>query len=151
MTDDPGITRPVVDDETAPRLALKPPPPASVYLDGAWWPRSTQLAAELPGLVARLSDRLGEVAMVDCHLNAWTEVPSQLEIAGHTVQLQGFTSDEPGSVILIGRDGRYMGQCWSSHPTPANRLHDKNWTRQQDAPTMVSLSTTRPSGPLTDP
>ncbi|CAN5780841.1 hypothetical protein BH09ACT7_BH09ACT7_33560 [soil metagenome] len=108
MDDNPGVIRPVVDDESAPRLALKPAPPASAYLDGAWWPRSTRLAAELPGLVTRLSGRLGEVAMVGYHLNAWTEVPPQLEIAGHTVQLQGFTSDEPGSVILIGRDGRYM-------------------------------------------
>ena len=44
--------------------------------------------------------------MVGYHLNAWTEAPPHVQIAGRTVQLQGFTSDEPASVILIGQDGR---------------------------------------------
>ncbi len=30
------------------------------------------------------------------------------EIAGHTIELLGFTSDEPASVILIGEDGRHI-------------------------------------------
>jgi hypothetical protein len=53
-----------------------------------------------------LSDRLGEVAVVGYHRNAWTQTPTQMQVADATVQLQGFTSDEPASVILIGRDGR---------------------------------------------
>ena len=89
----------------APRLRLTPNSLASAYVDGAWWPRSTRLAVELPALVAALSDRLGEVAVVGYHLNAWTETPPQAQIAGLTVHLQGFTSEEPASVILIG-DGR---------------------------------------------
>lgn len=93
-------------DEGESRLQLKPHPLASGYRDGAWWPRSTQLEIELPALVEALSDRLGEVAMVGYHRNAWTEAPPQLQIGDSTVQLQGFTSDEPASVILVGRDGR---------------------------------------------
>jgi Family of unknown function (DUF5994) len=108
MKDDPRVSRPVVDSKSEPRLQLKPNPPASAYLDGVWWPRSTRLATELPRLVARLSDRLGPVTMVGYHLNAWTETPPQVEIAGLTVHLQGFTSDEPASVIVFGRDGRYI-------------------------------------------
>ncbi len=108
MNDDPQVGWPVVDAENEPRLQLKPEPPASKYLDGVWWPRSTQLASELPGLVARLSDRLGKVSMVGYHLKAWTETPPQVEIAGHTVQLQGFTAGEPASVIVFGRDGDYL-------------------------------------------
>jgi hypothetical protein len=30
------------------------------------------------------------------------------EIAGHTIELLGFTSNEPPSVILIGEDGRHI-------------------------------------------
>jgi hypothetical protein len=108
MKDDPQVKPPVVDTASEPRLQLKPAPPASVYLDGVWWPRSTRLAIELPGLVARLSDRLGQVTMVGYHLDAWPETPPQVEIAGATVQLQGFTSNEPASVIVFGRDGHYV-------------------------------------------
>jgi hypothetical protein len=86
------------------RLQLKPNVPTSTYLDGAWWPRSAQLAVELPVLVEALSDRLCGVAVVGYHRNAWTPAPPQLQIADETVQLQGLTSDEPASVILIGRD-----------------------------------------------
>ena len=108
MKDDPQVSRPEVDAASEPRLQLKPDPPASAYIDGVWWPRSTQLDIELPGLVARLSDRLGQVTMVGYHLDAWPETPPQVEIAGLTVQLQGFTSNEPASVIVFGRDGHYV-------------------------------------------
>jgi hypothetical protein len=106
MTHGLGVNRGADRDAEQSRLQLKPNAPASTYLDGAWWPRSTQLAAELPDLVEALSDRLGEVAVVGYHRNAWTQTPPQMQIADATVQLQGFTSDEPASVILIGRDGR---------------------------------------------
>ncbi|MDR3662101.1 MAG: DUF5994 family protein, partial [Mycobacterium sp.] len=46
-------------------MALRPDPPAR--LDGAWWPRSTQLATELPGLITGLSDRLGQIDLVGYH------------------------------------------------------------------------------------
>src|ERR1700722_16444349 len=108
MTDDLQVSRPVVDAANETRLQLKPDPPTSAYLDGVWWPRSPQLTIELPGLVARLSDRLGQVTMVGYHLDAWPETPPQVEIAGRTVQLQGFTSNEPASVIVFGRDGHYL-------------------------------------------
>ena len=108
MKDYLQASRPVVDAASELRLQLKPDPPASAYLDGVWWPRSTQLAIELAGLVARLSDRLGQVTMVGYHLDAWPETPAQIEIAGLTVQLQGFTSHEPASVIVFGRDGHYL-------------------------------------------
>jgi hypothetical protein len=108
MTDDLQVSRPAVDAANEPRLQLKPDPPTPAYLDGVWWPRSPQLAVELPGLIARLSDRLGQVTVVGYHLDAWPGTPPQVEIAGLTVQLQGFTSNEPASVIVFGRDGHYV-------------------------------------------
>ncbi len=106
MNDERRVSPGVIEADSAPRLQLTPNSLASAYVDGAWWPRSTQLAIELPALVTALSDRLGQVAVVGYHLNAWTETPPQAQITGLTVHLQGFTSDEPDSVILIGRDGR---------------------------------------------
>jgi Family of unknown function (DUF5994) len=90
------------------RLQLTPYRLASEHIDGAWWPRSTQLVDELPGLVTSLSDRLGQVMMVGYRRNGWDETPPLAEIAGHKIELLGFTSDEPASVILIGEDGRHI-------------------------------------------
>jgi hypothetical protein len=33
------------------RLKLKPKAPTTGYVDGAWWPRSRDLSAELPALL----------------------------------------------------------------------------------------------------
>ena len=98
----------VVEVEHENRLQLKPYRSASEHIDGAWWPRSTRLADELPDLVASLSERLGRVVMVGYRHNGWHETPPLVDIAGHTIELLGFTSDEPSSVILFGEDGRHI-------------------------------------------
>ena len=108
MQDDPRVGGRVVDGESEVRLQVTANRPASEHIDGAWWPRSPRLAEELPGLVTSLSNRLGQVAMVGYRRNGWTDTPSLVEIAGHTVELLGFTCDEPASVILIGDDGRHI-------------------------------------------
>ena len=98
----------VIEMEHENRLQLKPFRPALEHVDGAWWPRSTRLADELPNLMASVADRLGRVVMVGYRRNGWDETPALAEIAGHTVELLGFASDEPASVILIGEDGRHL-------------------------------------------
>ncbi len=90
------------------RLRLTPYRSASEHIDGAWWPRSMHLVDELPELVASVSDRLGQVMMVGYRRNGWGDTPPLALIAGHTIELLGFTSDERASVILIGEDGRHL-------------------------------------------
>ncbi len=94
--------------ERGSRLQLKPFRCAAESTDGAWWPRSRHLVEELPDLVASVSEGLGRVVMIGYRRNGWDETPSLVEIAGHTVELLEFTSDEPASVILIGADGRHL-------------------------------------------
>jgi hypothetical protein len=94
--------------ERESRLQLKPFRPPAEHIDGAWWPQSRHLVEELPGLVASVSDRLGQVVLIGYRRNGWDETPPLVEIAGHTVELLGFTSDEPASVILIGEDGHHV-------------------------------------------
>lgn len=47
------------------RLRTKPKAPTTGYVDGAWWPRSRDLAVELPALLAVPVVRLGQVQRVD--------------------------------------------------------------------------------------
>jgi hypothetical protein len=138
MKDDPRVSRPVAGTASEPRLQLKPDPPASEYLDGVWWPRSTQLAIELPGLVARLSDRLGQVIMVGYRLDAWPETPPQVEIAASRSSCRALL---PTTRPVSSRSAATLitSHCSSSHPTQVTTLHGKNLTRQHNPPTVVSL------------
>jgi Family of unknown function (DUF5994) len=102
------LSRQVVEMERENRLQLKPYRSVSEHIDGAWWPHSTDLIDELPGLVTSVSERLGRVVMVGYHRHAWHDTPPLAEIDGHTIELLGFTSDEPASVMLIGEDGRHL-------------------------------------------
>ena len=97
-----------VDAQSAPRLRVTPNRLPSEHIDGVWWPRSRQLAAELPGLLSWLSDRLGQVVGVGYRRDGWTDTPPHIDIEDHRVQLMGFTSDEPASVIVIGHDGHHL-------------------------------------------
>ncbi len=90
------------------RLQLKPYRSVSEHVDGAWWPRTTNVVDELPALLTSVAERLGPVVMVGYRRNGWEETPPLLEIGGHTVELLGFTSDEPSTVILIGADGHHL-------------------------------------------
>jgi hypothetical protein len=87
----------VVEMEREDRLQLKPYRSTSEHVDGAWWPGSTCLVDELPGLV-----------MIGYHRHGWQATPSVAEIDGHTIELLGFISDEPASVMLIGENGRHL-------------------------------------------
>ena len=75
-------------------------------MDGAWWPRTRDLAAELPPLLTALTDRVGTVAVVGYHLNAWSHAGPQLNTGSGTIILQGFTADDPQTILIIGASGR---------------------------------------------
>ncbi|MCD2185761.1 DUF5994 family protein [Actinomycetospora soli] len=89
-------------DTTTARTRLKPPGPATGFVDGAWWPRSEDLAAELPPLLEDVHDR-GDVARVAYHLDDWTAAPRRL--APGRVRLEGFRTTAPHSVTLVGPAG----------------------------------------------
>ncbi len=94
--------------EPQARLQLVPYRTPPEHIDGTWWPRSKRLVDELPDLVTSVSDRLGQVVMVGYHRDGWFDTPPLTEIDGHTIELLGFTSDEPASVIAIGDEGHHI-------------------------------------------
>ena len=57
-------TTPVLDPRE--QLRLKPKAPTTGWADGGWWPRSRNLAAELPGLLSvRTADAVASLDLVD--------------------------------------------------------------------------------------
>jgi hypothetical protein len=87
------------------RLELKPPVPAVGWVDGVWWPRSTDLIDELPALLTAVAARIGTVVLVGYHLNAWKAAPAHMKSGARSVALQGFTSEDPHSVVVVGTGG----------------------------------------------
>jgi hypothetical protein len=81
---------------------------SSAALGGAWWPSSQQLVAELPPLLASLSDCMGRVVAVGYRREDWADTPPQATVNGEAVDLLGFDSAEVASVILIGHDGHHL-------------------------------------------
>lgn len=85
-----------------PRLRLKPKAPHSGYVDGAWWPRSDDLNAELPDLLAVLSVRLDRIDRVLYNLNEWANVPAKLATGGRAVRLDGYRRQPANTVEILG-------------------------------------------------
>ncbi len=74
--------------------------------DGAWWPRSRDLATELPALVAALAARGFATARVAYSQQSWDGVLKRLPVAGRIIRLGWFRTIDPNSVSLTSRDGQ---------------------------------------------
>jgi hypothetical protein len=97
---------PSVSETTQLRLRLKPVAPATGHVDGAWWPRSRDLSAELPSLLAELGARLGRIDRVTYQLGEWQEPDRRLAVEEHVVRLEGFRSQRADSLTVVAWDRR---------------------------------------------
>lgn len=86
------------------RLLLKPNAIHSGCVDGAWWPRSGDLASELPDLLAALRDRLGPIDRVSYKVGDWAKRPSSMLVGGRAVDLGGNRRQPPNTLEVIGLD-----------------------------------------------
>jgi len=73
-------------------------------LDGAWWPRSRQITAELPALVTALTRHLGPITEVGLDAAAWEELPTRLVVEQRVVHIKSFPVGD--STILVTRGER---------------------------------------------
>jgi hypothetical protein len=81
---------------------------AETAFDGAWWPRSRELATELPELVAAL-DLLGvRIERFTHPVQPWGPVDRKVVVNGRTVRTGGFASMDPQLVSLTVDGGRRL-------------------------------------------
>jgi hypothetical protein len=73
--------------------------------DGAWWPRSRDLAEEVPELIAELERRGIRVERFTYALDAWQPVPRKLVVLDRVVRTGGFRSMDPQVVCLSWSGG----------------------------------------------
>ncbi|WP_217560331.1 DUF5994 family protein [Streptomyces sp. GbtcB6] len=91
------------------RLSLAPVGPAPALLDGAWWPHSRDLGAELPALTAVLDPLWGRITRVAVNPTHWPVVPRKVPVAGHVVKVGWFLDEQdPHELLLLSyRMGRW--------------------------------------------
>ncbi|MGC9538220.1 DUF5994 family protein [Streptomyces sp. UG1] len=94
---------------SALRLSLAPTGPAPALLDGAWWPRSRDLGAELPSLAAVLDALWGRITRVTVNPTHWPVVPRKVPAPGHVVKVGWFLAEQdPHELLLLSyRTGRW--------------------------------------------
>ncbi|WP_217207322.1 DUF5994 family protein [Streptomyces sp. AC550_RSS872] len=96
--------------------ALQPPPPSQPLLrlrlaphggmprpiDGAWWPRSHDLLAELPRLLAGLPRAWGHITSVTVNGAAWSAVPGRMLVFNQVVRLRRtVAASAPHTIVLL--------------------------------------------------
>lgn len=69
--------------------------------DGAWWPRTADVRAELPDLITALGAHLGPILRVGLDTVAWRHVPRSVAVNGLAVKIGLFTAD--GGTISLTR------------------------------------------------
>lgn len=77
----------------------------SSAFDGAWFPRSRDLASELPELIAELERRGVRVERFTYSLENWPAVPRKILVSGRVVRTGGFRSMDPLVVCLTWAAG----------------------------------------------
>jgi len=93
------------------RLRLRPTLTGHTPLDGGWWPRSSDPAAELPGLILALDERYGPVTAIMLGRAGWdASRPRWLRVDGpagsRTVRLGWFETMPAGLLTATARNGR---------------------------------------------
>ncbi|MFF7445802.1 MULTISPECIES: DUF5994 family protein [unclassified Streptomyces] len=92
----PPPPHPVLRLRLAPRAALPRP------LDGAWWPRSRDLLAELPRLLAGLPREWGHVSSVTVNGATWSATPGRILVSNQVVRLHRNPAvAAPHTVVLL--------------------------------------------------
>ncbi|MCB5912194.1 DUF5994 family protein [Streptomyces pinistramenti] len=87
-------------------------------LDGAWWPRSRDIGAELPGLVAALTEHLGPVLRIGLDAAAWEELPTRLVIDDRVVHIDSFPVGDDTVLITRGDQDHFSLLVVPPHATP---------------------------------
>ncbi|BBX09901.1 DUF5994 family protein [Mycolicibacterium aichiense] len=109
--------------QATPRLRLKPKGPQTGRVDGAWWPHSEDLEAEVPDLLAVLSIRLGPISYVLYKMTEWVKARGKILIGGRTVRLDGYHRQPSNTVEVQGLGGGKLVLLVVPVGTDADRAH----------------------------
>ncbi|MEV6168207.1 DUF5994 family protein [Streptomyces sp. NPDC051954] len=88
------------------RLRLAPHSAMPRRLDGAWWPRSNDLLAELPQLLAGLPRSWGTVVSVVVNGATWSPTPGRMLVFNQVVRLRKTHPAHALNTVVLLSPGR---------------------------------------------
>lgn len=92
----------VATPPSAARISLKAFTEHPGMVNGAWWPRSRDLAVELPALVAALDTAWGRISRVTVNVHMWPQIPRKVPTGSHVVRVGWFDAEQdPHDVCLL--------------------------------------------------
>ena len=94
----PHSDTPRLDFPTECRVSFRQPVTRLGFLDGGWWPRSTDLSAELPALLEVLWTAGRDITRISFRADAWNPAPPEMIIEGRRVDL---SCDDYQNPLLI--------------------------------------------------
>jgi hypothetical protein len=138
-------------------VSFRQPVTSMPHVDAAWWPRSRDLKAELPGLLDVLWTACRDVSRVSYSSDSWLPVARRLRIGGRPVRLGGFTHQDASLMTLRDVSGTERIDVLVIPPDTdptiaahAMRLASREG-RNERAATMLEMAGSqpdeRPSGP----
>lgn len=87
-------------------------------LDGAWWPRSRDIGAELPALLSALTAHLGPVTRVGLDTAAWEGLPTRLVVDDRVVHIDSSPVGDDTVLITRGDQDLFSLMVIPPHATP---------------------------------
>src|SRR4051794_9118329 len=87
-------------------------------LDGAWWPRSRDIGAELPALLNALTGHLGPVTRVGLDTAAWEGLPTRIVVEDRVVHIDSFPVGDDTILITRGDQDVFSLLVIPPHATP---------------------------------
>ncbi|MFJ8623794.1 DUF5994 family protein [Kitasatospora sp. NPDC093550] len=87
---------------------LEPTMSRDGVFDGAWWPRSDHVLAELPDLITALGAHLGRIIRVGLDMSAWDGVPRSIMANGLMVRINWFTGSDATISITRGFQDHFL-------------------------------------------
>jgi hypothetical protein len=103
-----------------PRLRLEPTGSRLTLLDGGWWPRSVDPAAELPGLILAIDKLRGPVTRLILNAAGWDSHPGRLEVAGR-IRRMGYFTSQPAALLTARCDNGQRVDLLVVPPNTARR------------------------------
>ncbi|MGW3016732.1 DUF5994 family protein [Streptomyces longwoodensis] len=87
-------------------------------LDGAWWPRSRDVVAELPPLISALTVYLGPLTRVGLDAGAWDALPTRLLVDDRVIHIDSFPVGDDTVLVTRGDQDHFSLLVIPPHATP---------------------------------
>jgi hypothetical protein len=116
------VTADAISAPTAgpPRLRLGPTSSRRTLLDGGWWPRSVDPAAELPGLILAIDKLHGPVTQLVLNAAGWEPHLRRLEVTGR-IRRMGYFTSQPAALLTARCDNGQRVDLLVVPPNTARR------------------------------